>query len=105
MVAFLLELQLGRILGEGRKDFHRFGGEWARSLFASHMVDVKVDWSACTEKKFRTCQRAYSQQLVQTLHLDETKARCAHLTDSAKYTRVAAREIVGILLTWLHTDE
>ena len=36
MVAFLLEL--GRILGEGRKDFHRFEGELARSLCASHMV-------------------------------------------------------------------
>jgi hypothetical protein len=38
MVAFLLELR--RILVKGRKDFHRFGGELARRLCASHMVGV-----------------------------------------------------------------
>ena len=37
MVAFLLEL--GRILVKGRK-VHRFGGELARRLCASHMVGV-----------------------------------------------------------------
>jgi hypothetical protein len=62
MVAFLLEL--GRILGEARKDFYRFEGELARSLCASHMVGVDVDWSACALKRSSEHERACSQQVV-----------------------------------------
>ena len=103
MVAFLLEL--GRTLGEGRKDFHRFEGELARSLCASHMVGVDVDWSACALKRSsehasgRVASRLFLVQDGQPLQLDETWSRCAHLTDSAKYTRGDA---VGLLLTWVY---
>jgi hypothetical protein len=83
MVAFLLEL--GRILGEGRKDFHRFEGELARSLCASHMVGVDVDWSACALKRSsehasgRVASRLFLVQDGQPWQLDETWARSMNL--------------------------
>ena len=62
MVAFLLEL--GRILGEGRKDFHRFEGELARSLCASRVVACTGPATSDSVSKMGRLLRAVKPQIA-----------------------------------------